>query len=230
MTKQVIRDYFSAFHWEKIKEFYKNGGWFFFLNMTVILPMFVRIFDSAIGAVNYYFALVPLEFAMFAAPLHPVALPKIMYLCPMSETERREYITKAFWFKFAVPVVVSGFCMSVLLALGVTDLLQAGMVLLENILVGLAFGLDGRAAFLGEAGFREPVIKDLRDWQPIAGVVGAVTACFVAFVAVGGREEGIVIMMLCVICLLQLPLTIKVMWYYRRIMDNALNYENVKRE
>lgn len=231
MTKQVIRDYFAAFRWGKVKEYYKTGGWSLFITMTATMPLFLRYLHTPADGLNYFFTLIPLEFVLFAAPLHPMELPKIMYLCPLSEEERREYITKSFWFKLALPLVPGIFFMSILLLLGITDFFQVGMVLLEMILIGLVFGLDGRGAFMGENGYQKPVIKELENWQPIAGMVGMLMACFVAFLPVaGGRETWETILVLCLIFLLQLPLTIKVMWYYRRVVEHALNYERIERQ
>lgn len=226
MTKRVIRDYFVAFRWENVKKFYHDGGWFMILYVTVVLPLIMQYFHSEKDAAVYYFILLPMLVCIVGAPLHPVALPKIMYLCPMNETERREYICKSFWFKITFPLALNILSVSILVILKWIDGLLAVLIMIEAVLLGLVNGIDGNATLnWGGKGFQKPVIKELEMWLPAAGVIGMLQSCFVAFLAMGERETWTIVMWSCVVVMLQLPITIKVMRYYRRVMDNALNYD-----
>ena len=116
--KMVVRDYFGAFRWTKIKECYKSsvfGNWFLVVYLFVIFPgLFLEgreIAGDAVGlTIQYLVVMFLIAYGLFAAPLHPVGLSKLMYLCPMSEAERRKYVYQSYVFKvgFGMALTVVG--------------------------------------------------------------------------------------------------------------------------
>lgn len=92
MLRNIICDYLNGFRWSRIKQVYHNGGWWMYLYFFVFFPGLADFYKNAECAVIYYFIMFPVIFCMFASPLHPLGMPKVMYLCPMDRKQRRLYI------------------------------------------------------------------------------------------------------------------------------------------
>lgn len=120
MIKKLLQEYFAAFRWGRIKECYQGNNWWFFLYSVTFLPFsllgnFSRS-PKNIGA--YFLLMLPLLFHLFSLPLHPIRLPKIMCLCPMTEEERRGYLKRTLEIKIGISLLIELLAAAVLALLG----------------------------------------------------------------------------------------------------------------
>ena len=96
MTQWVIKDYFNRLRWGSIKKSFQLGsGWIFFYFM-IIIPLISGYYESRNVMLSYLLVMGPLQFCMFSSTLHSMALPKIMYLCPMDMESRRKYLMASY--------------------------------------------------------------------------------------------------------------------------------------
>lgn len=118
MWKRVIRDYFAAFRWEKIKTAYQKSNWWIFINLLFVLPGCWQVYSSAEASARFYLAMLPFAFSLLVLSLYPAMLPKIMYLCPMSWAQRMDYLNKSRWVRILVPLAMLSMGVAVLSCMG----------------------------------------------------------------------------------------------------------------
>lgn len=107
MWKRVIRDYFAAFRWGKLKAGTEAGNWWMSIQFLFVLPVIWKMYEREGAWLQYYLVVVPLLFISFVLSLYPAVLPKIMYLCPVSPKERREYMNKSRIVRIVIPMCLS---------------------------------------------------------------------------------------------------------------------------
>ena len=127
MWQHIIRDYFRAYRWNNIKRTWKisqstgyivMGIMFFSIVMltdtyetmidgaTVRKPDF-NVFMGQTDTVLVFAYIVPVIFIWLSIMVHPVRLPKMMYLCPMDRKERTEYVYNSFRFRIIFSMVIA---------------------------------------------------------------------------------------------------------------------------
>lgn len=110
MGKRILREYISAFRWKNLKKIAKYD----YASMACSIWLIIYIFWNASmerksehEMVIKLAALLPLVFLFLSKGIHPFGLPKIMYLCPMSEKERKQYIFCRYYIQMAIHLSVS---------------------------------------------------------------------------------------------------------------------------
>ncbi len=96
----VLNDYYSDF-----KKFFTNKyAWLIilaFAAMPVIFSLSARNVDIPLSAVYF----IPVCFAVVSMMAHGVSLPPVMYLMPLSVSDRKKYIDRMVVCKIAVPLL-----------------------------------------------------------------------------------------------------------------------------
>lgn len=237
--KQVIRDYFAAFRMDRIKASYGSANPFtsgyLMIYGLIIMPMSLGVFTKSPDVIlRFYVTAVVVLFAQYAAPLHPVTMPKLFYLCPMSEAERRDYIRKAYIFKIGFAMGVSALGMGVLWMLGKIDVLFGAVVVAETGTVAVCGSIvDSEQISVCVREKKASVICAGSDgWEIMAKIVSLCFAFFTMLYAVWSEDfwdiMGVVVLA-CMVCL-ELPLTILMIGRVRPALERALNYEGTVRE
>ena len=140
MTKRVLRDYFAAFRWQKIKESQKKGAWWTGIYFLSMCPALLQAFDNLASILLYYLIAIPLVFAMYVPTIHNMRLPKIMYLCPLNMEQRREYIIKSCAVRIIASLLINIIGVIILLACGICDWLMAISIFLNLALLSVEIG------------------------------------------------------------------------------------------
>lgn len=234
--KMVIRDYFAAFRMDQIKANYAgsnlSGYWYLMACGLVILPALQQLFARPLEVIiRFYVTAVLLLFALYAALLHPVALSKLLYLCPMSEAERRAYIRKSYGFKIGFAVGLSVLGMGVLRmfgwingVFGLIVIAQTGAVAVCNSLVTT----DRKPACGGEKeSFHRCESRD--GWETLAIIVSLVCIFLTMLCAVWSkdfRDITAIVAAACMVCM-ELPLTLMMAGRVKPALERAIHYENV---
>lgn len=223
MTGRVVRDYFMAFCWSNIKASFNLYLFIIYAYLFGCLP----VLNSGIIArekVNLLRLTVISGLAMFivlVAVVHPVAMPKIMFLCPLSRAQRREYIRKAWLLKIAVPITMSVILMSALIACGQIDFFGGIQITAAMGVLAISTSTVGQR----DAGKQTPGKERRNIWEMtkdgwiVAAMIASsmITAILLSIYSADdvmiNATEKIVIAAGCAI--VELPLTIQVL---RRIV------------
>ncbi len=107
MNSRVVRDYFRSFKMKKKAVFERL--------FTMLAPFWVPILysvdivseeQSGLYGWIYFFGMIVLTIGMLGIAMNPLQVPKVMYLCPLSEEERKEYLSKLFQIRFWIPASI----------------------------------------------------------------------------------------------------------------------------
>lgn len=107
MFKQAIITYFKAFRWENLKKINRHGnavlGVFFFTFYPAILDLISKN-DTSMYVMTI--PLAPILLIVYAEMLMQFMISKEIFLVPMQNKDRREYVNALVGIKVLVPTVV----------------------------------------------------------------------------------------------------------------------------
>lgn len=191
--KIVVRDYFAAFRWSKIKESFggNNSGWWPVLYVYVLMPITsARNWERGPEHIICHICVATIVmFGAFSAPLHPIALPKLMYLCPMDESERKDYLKKSFFFKIIAGFVISVVGIALLVLFTELDIVYGAVIILAEMLYVLcSANIDGANI---EKCIKEQHVSFIYGGEDVWGsVIRFISLGFALFVVLGiGWQE-----------------------------------------
>ena len=231
MTMRMIQDYFKAFRWKKIVESYKQGGWWIFIYWLFVWPAIFHLYELAEDALTFFMIGLPIVFAMFAAPLHSLTLPKLMYLCPMSRQERRSYIVRASYIRMLCPSILGLLGIVVLMLTGLCDVLCAVGILLNCVSFSVLLGTEVSKCGYGcinEKGQRTLDMESRRGiTEGILMILGFGMGLFYFCILRWETSVGLAVKWLAlgITLLVQLPVTIRYMKYWKEAVEYAEWYE-----
>lgn len=117
MLKQAWRSYLASLHPSYLRKAYDKGGLFVLIYWFVIYPL---IMNATTDNLDYYevmaYMLVrmsPFLIMNWSSIGSKYLMPKVMYLSPMKEQEREEYIKNVLLIKIGVSVIL-GLCIEVI--------------------------------------------------------------------------------------------------------------------
>lgn len=229
--KIVIRDYISGFRISRIRERYGSqffGAMYFGIYLLAIAP--ISLGNAEVETyVNYYILACVTMFSIYSVWTHPVGMSKLMYLCPMSEMERWDYLMKSYLLKIGVPLLTALVTSGALCAAGRINWAYAMLVFAGNAGVILCNSL------LLEKRVRE----DLKQKKGILlsgswdgwDTLGIITAFFwVVFLLIGVTWQSEMLSVVGIVTALimsaiELPLTMRILRNVRKVMELTMNYE-----
>lgn len=233
MWRWVIRDYFAAFKWEKIKAWLKKGEWFWVFYFLFLLPVICGFFETKEATLIYYLMVAPIGYCLAAEALQENVLPKMFYICPMDKEERKGYVERKFMFSMLVPAFLGAAFAMVLCGMGLCKPFTAIMywvnVTILGIMTSSCFGkrkvevpdnssFKGRYLYTGEA---VETCDLLISMFAIMGM-GIMLGDFAS------EESWAVWIFVSVAVFIQLPLTIKYLSGWKKAVENAVGYAKTK--
>lgn len=232
--KMAIRDYFFAFRLNNIRERYGGrnfANWFPLLYPLIIMPILTgeRLSAEPIMYVQHYGVTLLFLYVIFAAPLHPVALPKLLYLCPMDVSERRGYIRQSYVLKIAIGMAVAVLGTALLvICTGLSVSYGMVFIMSEAAAILCSANMDGRNVKKCEETQRSVYIYSGTDGWEIAALIISVVVGFFVILGVQWQEDfsgmgGIVFS--AVLIVIELPFVILSVRKSRKVIDAAMNYE-----
>ena len=151
MMKLVVRNYFAAFRWNNIKEEMKKGELYYLLFYWLgIIPMLWGVWQTKEETVIYYMLVFPMLFFELSIRIHPMRMPKIMFLCPMNKRMRKEYISKFICFRILNIILVGGIGIAVLMLGGLCDWICAIGLFLNICVVAITYYSDNLNSYNGK--------------------------------------------------------------------------------
>lgn len=233
--KKVVRDYFAAFRIERIRTVYRGSNsfancWYLAAYVLVVMPASLGVFMKSPDVIlRFYVTAVVVLFALYATLLHPVTMPKLFYLCPMSERERRDYIRKAFGFKIGFAMGLSALGMGGLWMLGKVNGIFGLLVVAETGAIAVCNSIEEQGQLSDCAGEKKSSIvyagKD--GWAVLAKIVSLCCVFFIMLYTVWSEDFWDIMAVIVVVCLvcLELPLTILMIKRVGPALERAMNYE-----
>lgn len=228
MMRQVIRDYFTAYwagRWKAV-----GNGWFLLVYCLTVMPCMMQLFGRGMmRIIDFYVTAAVILYALYAAPIHPVTLPKLMYLCPMSAAARRAYIAKAYLFKVFFPIGLAVLGMGALTAFGEMNAYYGVCVVLAVAGVSVCTSLF-RAEWITACIEKKQsalFYSGADSWETFAVIVTSFTSLFLLFFSVWAEDfEGSmgVVALVCT-AVFELPLTIMMVRRIGPAFDAAVWYE-----
>lgn len=233
MMRRVIRDYFAAFRWQKMKEENQIGSLWMIIYFTFFLPLLtLKTMRSWEGLLIFNLVTFPIMFCIFAEVLHPMVLPKMMYLCPMSREIRREYIVKAGLFRIAAPLSLGILAVVILLISGKCDWLCGIGILLNDItfctFVGSGINTNGYRK-VRENGQR---IFDMDSGNGVMEIVIIVTALLMCIIYSSELTSDTPLpvwgkgILIGVVLFISVPITVHYLKGWRGAVERAISYES----
>lgn len=229
MWKWVVRDYFAAFRWEKVKEWLKSGAWWWAFYVGVFMPcMFGRNNDNMICIP----LCLPIMFCMIAEALHRENLPKLMFLCPMQREVRMQYVERTYIFRMLFTTAIGAVMFGTIWVIGHCDL--ATMLLLIWNIWNLSLVFCGICNVKGpsnrEAKKETELVSRIGGGAEGANMVLSIVSIYAiaCFVCLEG-EVGIAVklFLLTISLLVQLPLVVKTLKKWKHSIGRAASFERM---
>ncbi len=108
MLKQAFRSYLSAIHPRNIKKIKENGNWFWVIYFSIIYPTLMGATNPNFGRIMLFtmVKMIPFFLMGWSNISSKFLMSKAMYLCPMKQEERKEYINCVLFIKIGFPVLI----------------------------------------------------------------------------------------------------------------------------
>lgn len=230
MIRWVIRDYIDGFRWQNIKEQYKFGPGYLCFNILLLVPLISTGYDMDGRTLASFLINLPVAFALFSAMPQLMALPKMMYLCPMSRDMRREYVIKGCVIRIIVPILLGlpGIVWS--LVKGMFDWICVIGILLNILLFAVIFAMGINVeAYAKKVNGRQGVsgLDDIFGFRRIASIVITLLINIIYVSAIGEETPWWVkVIPIAAILLISLPITISCMREWPAAVEQAASYES----
>ena len=107
MVKRALHDYALGFRWRNLVQLYKKSMLFVWILLFNFLNTVNSLLDeSTSGTIVYLVWSTIFLFGLIGMTLSPLKLPKVMFLSPMNEQERKQYIQISFWVQILIPTLI----------------------------------------------------------------------------------------------------------------------------
>ncbi len=169
--------------------------------------------------------ILPLVFTCIAMPLTSLMLPKVLYMSPMTEDERREFVKKKWRLAVLVPNLLNVIWMTVGLFVGI----DVGTVIFFIVhLILLSEGLMFyRSKNAGQ--WEKPQDKAYGVYGIFFVMISIIVHVWATMTVVDYGMLSItwLAILIGVMVLIELPLLYKLMTYKKKLIANMLNFESV---
>lgn len=229
MGEMIIRDYFKAFRWSKFKDVFWKGG-FWIIYMGVIVPFCGGFTEKGEYYVTFQMIFLPVLFCFISCFLHPMEIPKAMFLCPMSDRQRRDYVVQSCVFRICFTGSVGVVFTIGMIGLGLCDVVS-GVALLGNHIC-LALLLCGFSERKGRT--EEERNRSLLEHAGLRSGVEIVDALCIILCSFGiacvlcwdtTPAPWVKWVFLAVVLLVECPLTAYFMMGWKAAVERAISYE-----
>nr|MBQ8253377.1 hypothetical protein [Lachnospiraceae bacterium] len=235
MNSRAVKDYFRSFH---LKQLVAAESVLLYIYLLVGPVYFLEPHGKeaiSVAMAIYYCGMVPMLLGMTGMRLNPIGLPKIMFLCPMSFSQREEYVRAKFWARFWIPAIlfiVIRLIWWIVFPVQVLYLLADAMLLL-GMLGGCFMTLTGSNKAL-EATVNQPKLlreKEIKgvDVKGLLSFLIGVLTWFAASagIADGGKVHIAVWIVAFLLLLWQVWMTVKMLACVKFLIPLACDYERM---
>ncbi|MBQ9119010.1 MAG: hypothetical protein IJY09_03000 [Lachnospiraceae bacterium] len=236
MFQKAWHDYWDSFRWRNIKKIYNNftAVWAFIYFATI--PAITRADKNMIDLGTFYIWLIALYFGILSASVVRIRLPKQMFLCPMSATERKSYLKNELFLKLTVPVVVAVLVTVVNILRGKMPFVCLMVALFSCVCMTICLSIttwpgsiwynNQMTENLQIKRVNDPRFKGLMVWSLTGFGIGLLMQMSIMmFMERSDMESKLFWIFTGIGCVLQLLLAIRVLCYTPTIIEVATDYE-----
>lgn len=226
MIKMVYKDYRHGF-WEALKKNCNFTAWYMYIYIAVLALIHFRETN-----IMMILGFVPMVIGLMLARAYPNQLSKVLFLCPLSENDRRVYLKTAYWIRVLLPVSMCLISSTVAAALGFIQLFYY----MEMNLLIISYLVGINVYCLPKSWKMVDMPKDQWDMRmPYAyellnvflQLVGLIGICLFGFSDLIGIDEGNDKIFLTVFVIVEALLSLAaVKIYYKPVMERGLWYES----
>lgn len=230
MTGRVIKDYFTAFRWSNFKEKVAHFAYLVVYFFTVF-PVLVGFFETWESALIYVLMMIPTIHILNSGSLHIMKMPKMMYMVPLTNDMKKEYIVKSAIFRICFCSLLGMICTLPLVFMGICRVITYVVMVYDYVIFALLlcgmnerYGIEERDAWQEARSDCRGLIQGIDMIITVISLFGI--ACMLSWDANEGKENVYENLLFIIPAILfQLPLTIKHMKYWNTAVEKALNYE-----
>lgn len=228
MTGRVIKDYFTAFRWSNFKEKVAHFA-YLVVYFSAILPTIVGFFETWKSALVYVLMMIPTIHILNSGSLHIMKMPKMMYMVPLTQDMKREYIVKSALFRICFCSLLGMICTLPLVLMGICRVITYVVLVYDYVTFALLlcgmnerYGIEERDAWQETKSDCRGLIQGVNIFLTVISLFGI--ACMLCW---DGGMVNVYANLIFIIpaILFQLPLTIKHMTYWNTAVEKALSYE-----
>lgn len=229
MKMMIVKDYFKAFRWSVFKDVLLKSG-FGIVYLWVILPFICGFMERGEHYTTFQMIFIPILFNFISGILHRMELPKAMFLCPMSDGQRRDYVVQSCVFRICFTGSVGVVFTIGMIGLGLCDVVS-GVALLGNHIC-LALLLCGFSERKGRT--EEERNRSLLEHAGLRSGVEIVDALCIILCSFGiacvlcwdtTPAPWVKWVFLAVVLLVECPLTAYFMMGWKAAVERAISYE-----
>lgn len=137
MLKIAIDNYMSEINKDNIKRF-GSRGMVLCTYLLLLIPVLWLEKSSNEELVRYFITAIPLLVSMLLLSIHDNAIPKMMHLCPISRSEKREYLILHYLVNITIAFAVFVIPLLVALILGFINVINFGIILVLIVMMVLS--------------------------------------------------------------------------------------------
>lgn len=227
MIKNMVRQYIRAYTWSRFKEqFVKNSPMLCYLVYFMFFMLDMQTESTARGRIVFFLVFLPMLHIYISGVFHSVCLNKMMYLCPMTSSERRAFVYRYYYFRICVHLVLALVGILLIPLFVRLDVRFALVILANDFLV--AFALPWKNV----DGDKWDCTKEAIHKILIIGFAGVCNA-FLTKVLMDMEYEMVTIFSnvgFVVLLLVQIPLALGYVKYVKAELENAVEYEKIERD
>ena len=228
MMGRVIKDYFAAFRWGNFKEKVAHFA-YLVVYFSAMLPTIAGFFETWKSALVYVLMMIPTIHVLNSGSLHIMKMPKMMYMVPLTNDMKKEYIVKSAIFRICFCSFLGMICTLPLVLLGICRVITYVVMVYDYVTFALLlcgmnerYGIEERDAWQEARSDCRGLIQGIDMIITVISLFGI--ACMLSW---DGGMVNVYANLLFIIpaILFQLPLTIKHMTYWNTAVEKALSYE-----
>lgn len=218
MWKRIAGDYYRAYSWHGLREMWKTNTWAL---AGMIYPLIVMLFETASDErIAFLTVHLSMMYILYSVYMHPVRLRKMMYLCPMEASRRRQYIRCSYDFRITVRMAVAATGTGILMALYHCDAIAVTEILLNDLALSLLIPSEKKPEE-GYGAFPKEMVC-------MGFMIGVSMLCnLIAALVIADGEPHRTLDIIIAVCIvfIQIPLVFWYRQYVRGELEKAVYYD-----
>ena len=211
-----------------LKKVLKNFvNYYFYFYLMFLAPVFLHL--SGWYFVFYIFSILPMIFAMLLLTMYGDGVNKALYLCPLSEQERRQYFLISWGIRAGLPSLLSLLFEGIFCISGWISPLVAVLVVISIALFSAALGLHSNMQEISRADKR---LTYHSIWFAAVLFVGLFDVISLTLMVSDVEEPEFTKLEIVVALILffahALTALTMIVKYFRPVMENLVCYEKVR--
>ena len=199
---------------------------------TLFLIVYPLMFYSDIcasihNAIQYFMYVIPLVISLLLLCMHSHNIPKQMHLCPMTRSEKMQYIRCHYIINLLVPLFIMMLFCVITLSFGIISLLQLAFSLVYFVLFCLSFSFHlGYTSEPTVWGPQRTQIDKLKTVEKVFEIIAMFTYIWHALLSVDHMNITAEIISLIIVVIIIAPMLGKLIKHYDDTLEYFLNFEN----